>query len=317
MRKPNKYNNLAVKRPRLAKEWNYEKNYPLVPEDVTGRSGKKVYWKCKKCKNGWLASVDNRSQGKGCPYCSGRSVCNGNCLATIDPVLAMEWDYEKNYPLTPEDVTAHGSKEVVWKCKKCEHNFVMSINARGRGRGCPYCCGQKFCKENSFATVYPELAKEWDYERNNGLTPKDVTKGSDKKFNWACKYGHSFASTIRNRLRGDGCSVCINIKLKDGTVCDSKPEAYYCQTELIDKNIKFKHHIKIGLGKCLCDFYIPSTNTYIEITGYNKNWKYWKTYRKGIIRKKNYITKTLKANFIFIKIKLTTKQLQYVKDNMA
>lgn len=36
---------LAEARPDLAKEWNYEKNGDLKPEDVSCGSHKKVWWK--------------------------------------------------------------------------------------------------------------------------------------------------------------------------------------------------------------------------------------------------------------------------------
>ena len=35
--------NLKVIRPDIAKEWDYEKNHPLKPEDVTPHSNKKVW----------------------------------------------------------------------------------------------------------------------------------------------------------------------------------------------------------------------------------------------------------------------------------
>ena len=125
-------------------------------------------------------------------------------------------------------------------------------------------------------------------------------------------------ATINGRNAGNGCPYCsINkIELKNGIICDSFPEADYC-LELDEKGIPFKHHVKIGLGKCSCDFYIPSTNTYIETTNYNQNFHHWKVYYKGIIRKKRYITKNLKANFIFVQIKLTPKKIQHVRENMA
>ena len=37
---------LAEKYPNLALEWNYTKNFPLVPEQFHPKSGKKVWWKC-------------------------------------------------------------------------------------------------------------------------------------------------------------------------------------------------------------------------------------------------------------------------------
>ncbi|MCR5635201.1 MAG: zinc-ribbon domain-containing protein [Lachnospiraceae bacterium] len=37
-------------------------------------------------------------------------------------------------------------------------------------------------KSNSLAVKYPEIAKEWDYEKNGELTPEKVAHGSIKKF---------------------------------------------------------------------------------------------------------------------------------------
>ena len=63
---------LAKVNPELAKEWNYEKNGNLTPNDVTPNSNKKAWWKGK-CGHEWLDSVNHRNIGRGCPYCSGRN----------------------------------------------------------------------------------------------------------------------------------------------------------------------------------------------------------------------------------------------------
>ena len=57
--------------PELAKEWNYEKNTPLTPDGVSGRSPARVWWKCTKGHE-WEAKISSRATNKsGCPYCSG------------------------------------------------------------------------------------------------------------------------------------------------------------------------------------------------------------------------------------------------------
>ena len=74
---------LADERPDLAKEWNYEKNGDLKPEDVSCGSNKKVWWKLpydvpddytvehlrgKHFEFEWQATTNNRTRGKGnCP----------------------------------------------------------------------------------------------------------------------------------------------------------------------------------------------------------------------------------------------------------
>lgn len=63
---------LATVKPKLAAEWHPEKNGDLLPSDVMGRSGKKVWWKCSACGHEWQARIVDRSYGKGCPGCRGR-----------------------------------------------------------------------------------------------------------------------------------------------------------------------------------------------------------------------------------------------------
>ena len=66
-------NDLTTTNPKLASEWNYDKNGDLKPEDFTANSGKKVWWKCAKGHE-WQATVGHRNRGRGCPYCAGRKM---------------------------------------------------------------------------------------------------------------------------------------------------------------------------------------------------------------------------------------------------
>ena len=69
--KTSKENNLKFLFPNLAKEWHPTKNEKLRPEDVTKRSGKKVWWLCSKGHK-WLSIIASRTDKKkpsGCPYC--------------------------------------------------------------------------------------------------------------------------------------------------------------------------------------------------------------------------------------------------------
>ncbi|MBE5745632.1 MAG: hypothetical protein E7355_05845, partial [Clostridiales bacterium] len=106
------YNDLATLNPLLAKEWNYEKNGNLKPEQFTTGSGKKIWWRCQKGHE-WQAHINNRSKGIGCPCCSGRRAIVGETdLQTVNPLLAKEWNYEKNTTLTPSQVTFGSGKKV-------------------------------------------------------------------------------------------------------------------------------------------------------------------------------------------------------------
>lgn len=195
----------------LMAEWNWEKNieFDFDPKLLTVGSGKKVWWKCSKGHE-WQATIDRRSQGKGCPYCSGRNAIKGkNDLQTVNPALAKEWNYDKNNGLTPTDVLPSSNKKVWWKCGK-GHEWKAMIRSRSDGRGCPYCSGRHAVSGiNDLQTVNPALATEWNYERNSGLMPMDVLPNSNKKVWWKCSKGHEWQSTVANRNNGNGCPDCL------------------------------------------------------------------------------------------------------------
>ena len=202
---------LASQYPEIAEEWDYEANGDLAPSMVTAHSNKKVWWQCKKCGLRWEATINDRVNGKGCPYCAGKRPIPGQTdLATLRPDLVEEWDYELNGDLTPSMVTAHSRKKVWWQCKKCGLRWEATINSRVDGKGCPYCAGKRpIPGQTDLATLRPDLVEEWDYELNGDLTPSMVTAHSRKKVWWQCKKcGLRWEATIYNRVVGHGCPYC-------------------------------------------------------------------------------------------------------------
>lgn len=136
----NNKNNLSLSNPDLSLEWNYDKNGTLTPEMFSANSDQKMWWKCKKGHE-WQASIKSRNKdGNKCPYCSNYYVLTGyNDLKTLNPQLSQEWDYELNYPLTPDKIYASSSKKAWWKCSKCGNQWFSVIDMRNRGVGCPKC----------------------------------------------------------------------------------------------------------------------------------------------------------------------------------
>ena len=211
-----KENSLASKYPEIANQWNYEKNLSLKPEMIMPSSNKKIWWKCSEGHE-WQATIANRNSGNGCPYCSGRLAVKGkNDLQILNPDLANEWDFEKNGDLKPKDFTANSGIKVWWKCSK-GHEWQARITDRNKGQSCPYCSGKKVLKGyNDLQTTNPTLAEEWNYEKNTGLTPWDVSPGSNIKVWWKCKKGHEWQATINNRNKGRGCPYCTGKKVLKG-----------------------------------------------------------------------------------------------------
>ena len=195
---------------RLMAEWDCEKNTGLGfdPTKLTLGSHTKVWWKCT-TGHEWEAVIASRNSGCGCPYCAGKKVVRGeNDLQTINPTLSKEWNCEKNNGLMPTDVMPNSSQKVWWQCTQ-GHEWQATIKDRNSGCGCPYCAGKKVSKGfNDLQTVNPTISKQWHYEKNNGLTPADVTPNSHIKVWWKCSQGHEWQAMIAHRNRGSGCPVC-------------------------------------------------------------------------------------------------------------
>ena len=202
----------------LMKEYDYDKNINLNLEKLSSGSGKKAWWHCPEG-HSYKADVYSRTVKKtGCPYCAGKKVLIGyNDLATTNPELASEWNCEKNGKLKPTEITNGSNKMIWWKCND-GHEWQAPPNRRRTGTGCPYCANKKIkIGYNDLTTTNPELAKEWNYEKNGKLKPSEITNGSNKKVWWKCSNGHEWLYRIADRVnRNDGCPYCSNHKIIAG-----------------------------------------------------------------------------------------------------
>ena len=175
--------------------------------------------------------------------------------------LMAEWNWERNKDITPSQLTLGSSKKVWWKCEK-GHEWQAMIGNRNKGSGCPYCSGRYAVKgENDLQTINPTLAKEWNYEKNNGLTPVDVMPNSDKKVWWKCSKGHEWRATIGSRNTGSGCPVCNS---EQNTSFPEYALVFYLKKYGLEVIHSYKEK-----GYEL-DIYIPSKKVAIEYDGY-----YW------------------------------------------
>lgn len=244
--------------PDLAKEWDFQKN-SVLPSQTTCHSHKKVWWICP---NGhsYQATVHHRSYGDNCPYCSGQRVLAGyNDLESISPQLALEWNYERNAPLLPSEVTSKSKAKVWWKCDK-GHEWQAVIYSRQNGNGCPICSNKAtLAGFNDLGTCNPELSKEWNYTKNGDLLPSMVTPSSGKKVWWICSRGHEWLASIEHRANGRGCPICLTDRRS------SFPEQaifFYLSKAYINTQNRYKLKQKYEL-----DIFIPELNIAIEYDG--------------------------------------------------
>ena len=206
------YNDLASKRPDVAKEWDYERNKgllnkygeQLLPTNVGVQSNKKVWWHIFVEKNGklvelpWDATISHRTgknRSDGCPYIgsSPSRVLKGfNDMASNYPKLAEQWS-PKN-PIGPDEVMKGCNKIYKWNLRyfdeKTNKEFVFEWKAAPAWRNADGSDNVFLANKrvwpgfNDLKSIFPEVAKEWDYEKNGDVRPEDVCYMTQKKYYW-------------------------------------------------------------------------------------------------------------------------------------
>ncbi len=132
-------------------------------------------------------------------------------LESAYPEIAKEWHATKNGDLKPSNFTSASAERVWWQCCDCGYEWEMAISHRTTLDGkCPRCRGRyPVSGSNDLQTLLPEIAAEWDIQKNAPLLPSEVTTGNDTKVWWKCSKGHSYEAVIKDRTRRKlGCPYC-------------------------------------------------------------------------------------------------------------
>lgn len=130
---------LAAKNPELVRQWSAKND--VKPNMVHAGSRSSAWWICDEGHE-WKAEINSRAKGTGCPVCTGRIVKEGfNDLATLNPSLADEWDYDSNGDIKPSEVSLNSHTPFWWQCNKdTGHKWQAAPKTRnGSSVGCPYC----------------------------------------------------------------------------------------------------------------------------------------------------------------------------------
>lgn len=194
--------------------------------------------------------------------------------------LLSKYDYEKNAALDISTLTARSSKKIWWKCSCCGNSWYATIASQNDSikHGCPYCSGRLVVEgKNDLQSQCPEIALEWDYEKND-LKPNQVSKSSSIKYWWKCsECGTSWKQTVANRTgQKSGCPKC-NIE-NTNSFCEQA--VYYYIRTAFPNAINGDTHIGMEL-----DIYIPERKVAIEYDG--EAWHASKKKRETDLKKNN------------------------------
>ena len=247
----------------LINEWDAEKNTEINPDMIHFRSKKKAWWRCGKCNTRWQASIVNRTaRNTGCPICKKKKVHQDEndfqawCEQNSRLDLLSEWDYEKNVIFQPKTIHYGSHNKVWWKCVY-GHSWQTEVRIRVHGSSCPICSNttrqenrvknnlvehrtlslEEWCKQNN----YMELLSEWDYDKNIGISPSEISFSSKKSVWWRCEQNHSWEMIVASRKAGQKCPYCSNRRVETGindfkTWCERNDKLSLLEEWDYDKN---------------------------------------------------------------------------------
>jgi very-short-patch-repair endonuclease len=208
-------------------------------------------------KNGW------------CKYCVNQGICdNVDCKMCFEKSFASHeksnfWSNKNTKK--PRDIMKNCNDIFIFDCS-CGHEYNTPLKNVITGFWCGYCsnppkylCDNADCKkcfEKSFASH--EKSKFWG---DNGIIkPRDITKGSGKKFNFICNNKHPFSASL-SMISGQNtwCPKCIN--KTEGKLFEKLNIIY---PSII---IQFKQEWCKNIFYLPFDFCIPEHNIIIELDG--------------------------------------------------
>lgn len=209
---------LSETHPELRLLWDFERNGTLTPDDVAAGSAKLVYWNCKEG-HSTRSEIRGKVQGSGCGVCLNRILLSGyNDLATCFPQIAKQWHPSKNGALTATEVLFGSRTNAWWQCER-GHEWQAWLYSRDpKTQGCKACLNKVVVKgENDLESRFPDIASEWDSEKNGKTKPSDVTFGSPSSFYWKCSKGHSFKLSVYKRTKdSSACKFCSGNAIEPG-----------------------------------------------------------------------------------------------------
>jgi hypothetical protein len=167
----------------------------------------------------WTAQVKSRAIGnQGCSVCRGMQIMVGiNDFKTKEPELAAQWHPTLNSK-SPSEVVSGSAYVAVWTNCSIDprHIWTSSVDSRvSKAAGCGVCLGKVVMSGiNDFATLRPDLVKEWS--DRNLFRPEEISVRSGISIEWDCPRGHAFERRIAERSAGQGCPFCAGNRLLSG-----------------------------------------------------------------------------------------------------
>lgn len=182
-------------------------------------------------------------------------VCEHYNFGILYPDAAMDWCYLLNDVL-PNEVSPSSGDEYWYNCGKCRGFYQQQVCSKKNNAGCPYCSNRKVSKTNNLLVTDPEIAAEWDIDKNFKY-PNEVTRGCGDKVQWICRdteIEHYYKQKISRRtgVVKNGC-YCKNKTHKQKT----GKHAYFVEISSKIHNNKYSYPEEYIDGTTKINIYCP------------------------------------------------------------
>lgn len=267
------FNDLATTHPHLAAELIG----PSQATEIMAGSGKIQSWQCSKNpEHTWKAKPNNRSSSNsGCPVCKGlKADSENNLLAKFPKIAAQLADPQPDGTSAADFAAArrpHSNDKALWVCNKhnTPHTWTAQINSRTHKTnptGCPMCAKGTRIVDPSYSleSLRSDLIEQIIDPQPNGKTRKQLASlslGSHEKITWSCSQGHTWITSIKDRVRGTNCPQCVDYQ-------NSKMESDLAESiNQMLPDTQIIRHAPTESGKHHYDILIPEFNIAIEFNG--------------------------------------------------
>ena len=203
--------------------------------------------------------------------------CNSFAQVNIDimgeDIFYKYWNKDNN--INPFEIGAYSNENVLINCLETDYHDVYKTSCRNfmAGNRCPQCShkGNSIHSLDSYASLYPEKAKHWNYEKNDKSPFEVAPHGSDAYWHICEKCGKSFQRSLSNLNRDDNGVVCKECNSSSGETkviryLDSN--GYINNKDYFHDKSYFKDLIGLGGGILRPDFILPKEKIWIEFNGY-------------------------------------------------
>lgn len=148
----------------------------LTPRQITKCSAKNIWFNCDVCKHEFTAMISHVDNGRWCPYCGHKQLCNApECEMCFEMSFASSPRVESwspNNNIDPRFVFKSTGKSYLFNCNECNREFSAKLNNVKKSHWC------SLCKNKTETKLYKKLI-ELGYDCV-----------SNKRFDW-CRGEHT------------------------------------------------------------------------------------------------------------------------------